>query len=695
MLLSLVAMVAFSLYTNAQFTNVAATAGLDRGGAKDGGMAWADFNNDGCLDLLMNTNNSSGDSRLYQSDCGSPPAFMDVTATLAPDLLSETCERSAVWGDFNNDGYIDFARNKAYKVEIYENQGPGAATPWSFNLVGEVTSLSGGLNVEGMAWMDYNGDGFLDLGLENHNYGFDLLLNPGDCTANFYHATPNADPLGLPTSATDGDYMATCDYNNDGWVDVLARKRDQLDLYRNDGGTFTQMQDIDQASNSKKGGVVFCDFDNDGDFDLYWSSNGTNQIWEQTGLNSGTFVATGEPESSSGVSISSNVDGCGCGDLDNDGDYDLVLINNSGTSYIFENASTPSAWSFFQNNNGFNVAGNGEGVALGDYDADGDLDMFVNKNGTANQLWQNATDDDHYLMVDVLLDLKAGFTRYDSGATALLKSADGSVVKAGITDSQTSFGHGCQKPGRMHLGLPDGPNVEYLLEIGYTSIGGSRVEIDTLITPADYTGDVFTVVSSDFGSVSGDGLGCNLLPLGMVDFQATQAEHSIALSWKLAGSDGVSTYQLQHRVENTPWEMIYEDQPVGSGEVQHAHTYLNPVSGIHYFRLMEKDINGEFIVLGTRSVEYRPLHMELQVFPNPIGQELQQVMWSVSGIERDEMLTLEVMTSEGKVIHSQNLLPRDTFLSSRLADHCWAYPGIYLIKVSQGAHFLLERVVVK
>jgi uncharacterized repeat protein (TIGR01451 family) len=316
------------------FTNATARSGLGTPGAKTGGLAWCDFNDDRYLDVLVHTGTETESGRSYLYFNNGDGTFSDVTSTHAAGLIRERGHRSAICADLNGDGYLDFGRNDERRVEIYLNRGPAGNPPFSFGLSAQqlpnqlVNAAPGRMSPEGMGFLDFDHDSDLDLIADNHDFGIDLFQSDG--AGRFKHITPAIDSRGLPNSAASGDYLAVADYNLDGWVDVAARKEGQFDLWTNRGdGTFLANTSFDEeSSDENKGGVAFCDLDSDGDFDLVWTDHGANQIWRNE---SGSFQPTGEPGASSGVQLSGeDIDDVACSDVDNDGDLDLFFSASWG-----------------------------------------------------------------------------------------------------------------------------------------------------------------------------------------------------------------------------------------------------------------------------------------------------------------------------------------------------------------------------
>jgi hypothetical protein len=480
-------------YSQTTFTESAAAYGLNIGGTKDGGHAWADYDLDGDFDLVINRN---GSGYLLRNDGGS---FSNQTAALAPDFSGGSLERTALFVDFNNDGYPDIFRNKHNDVRIYLQDpvtnrfgdGLGGTAPNQ-----RFTTLTDGMNTEGAGALDYDGDGDLDLFIDNHNFGIDILQNDG--AGNFTHVTRKADspsppynagdpttwPLGLVQDATDGDYGSATDFNDDGWVDIVVRKRDQVDLFTNLGGSFQNGVDIDQALNSNKGAVAFYDFDNDGDFDLFWTENGNNQIHRNNG--DGTWTALG---ASTGIPInfSGQIEGLACGDVDNDGDIDIFLTGSS-TSKLYYNQG---AMTFVDSGLTFNAAA-GEGCTFVDIDQDGDLDLYANRTGN-NRLYINnlpAASRPNHLYIDITEDRDAfGLInteeRFGVGATTKILDCDGNVI-SGTREVNGGYGHGTQGPGRIHFGLPGGSNTPIVVEISFPRTSSGRVVVRQQLRPIDY-----------------------------------------------------------------------------------------------------------------------------------------------------------------------------------------------------------------
>ncbi len=486
----------FSATSQTTFTQSAPAYNLDIGGGKDGGHGWADYDLDGDYDIVINTN---GRGYLLRNDGGS---FTDRTTALANDLNSGNIERSVLFVDFNNDGYPDLSRNDFAQIRIYLQDpatnrfgnGTGGMTP---NQVFNDGNFSNEFNSEGAGALDYDGDGDLDIFIDNHDYGIDVLQNDGN--GFFTHVTtkppgydvldPSTWPLGLVQDATDGDYGSATDFNNDGWVDIVARKRDQVDLFTNLGGTFQDGVDIEDANNNNKGSVGFYDFDNDGDFDLFWTENGDNQIHQNNGDGTwtGLGAATGIPVSFSGAQI----EGLACGDVDNDGDVDIFLTgNNTSRLYLNQINNGGGAMSFVDSGLSFNASG--EGCTFIDIDTDGDLDLYMNRTGN-NALYINnlgATNRANHLFINIIEDrdefgLINTETRFGVGATAQILDCAGNVI-SGIREVNGGFGHGTQEPGVVHFGLPSGPDTPIVVEVAYPRTTTGRVVVRQQLTPSDF-----------------------------------------------------------------------------------------------------------------------------------------------------------------------------------------------------------------
>lgn len=195
------------------------------------------------------------------------------------------------------------------------------------------------------------------------------------------------------------DGNGTCawgDYDGDGDQDLfLAGSGTFLAVYRNDGGQFTEVTEAVGLKGTPSGySLNVIDYDNDGRVDLYlalngWSGPMPNRLYRNTG---GRFVDVSE---ASGVADGGSGFVSLWGDLDNDGFLDLAIANG-----VLRDGSTPQIYRNNRNGTFTNVtreAGIVEppsygaiGIALGDYDGDGDLDLLVNGlDRSPNRLYRN------------------------------------------------------------------------------------------------------------------------------------------------------------------------------------------------------------------------------------------------------------------------------------------------------------------
>ena len=214
------------------------------------------------------------------------------------------------------------------------------------------------------------------------------------------------------------------DYDNDGDLDIyLVNGASQIAspdknpstnaLYRNNGdGSFSNVTELTGTGSTSYGtGCTVGDYDNDGDLDLYIANFGPNVLYQNSGK--GTFI---DVSMQSGVANSQWGTSCAFADVDNDGNLDLYITNYA--DYAVKNdkkcyvrgiwqycgpRSYPPDTDIFYHNNGNGIftdlteksgfldvpACHGLGVAFGDYDNDGDQDLYVANDQDPNFLFQN------------------------------------------------------------------------------------------------------------------------------------------------------------------------------------------------------------------------------------------------------------------------------------------------------------------
>ena len=415
----------------AEVTFVEVTDQVGLGGIPNGQVAWGDYDSDGDEDLLV------GCRQLYRNNGAPDYTFSDVTTEAG---LGDTSVSRGVWGDYDNDGFLDIhcpgpsseSNQDPNRARLWHNNGDGTFTEEAdLDDDGNNDHVSDQYNSTANAWGDGNGDGFLDLYVGNYEWVCDGN-DCGRCYPDFYWEN-NADGTFTDRSEAAGIRAAEnqpgqegpglCvrginwgDYDNDGDLDIFVSmyRLDPNFLLENDGtGGFTDVAqarnadgDEDSGSWGHVLGSAWGDQDNDGDLDLYtanlahnWGTCGfghdVSQALENLGPgNSYDFADRRLPE----TAPQNGMWGWDClfsghdfnetcpawGDYDNDGDLDIYVtqINNG-------NPIAPYSSHLYGNDNDGTVtdATAAHGTDLGlynnttaawcDWDNDGDLDLMT------------------------------------------------------------------------------------------------------------------------------------------------------------------------------------------------------------------------------------------------------------------------------------------------------------------------------
>jgi hypothetical protein len=295
------------------------------------------------------------------------PPFVAVQA----ELFAVPNSYSNAWGDYDNDGDLDLAVSLGTgEVRLYRNDkgvlvsaGADAGMP-----------QAGSHELRGLSWGDFDGDGDIDLlgGSTPTDKLTKVLRNDGG------KFTDVAEAIGLTIPKRSARQTNWVDYDNDGDLDVYSSDRSgDNKLFRNEGGTFTHVfVGVGPTDPRPTVGACWLDTDNDGDLDLFLAnqSGAADALWRNDGT-SFTDIAkqagvAGPPRTKAEGGV-----GCAVGDYDNDGRLD-IFVPNYGHNQLYRN-NGDGTFTDVAPKVGLAVENHAVGSDWGDIDNDGDLDLSV------------------------------------------------------------------------------------------------------------------------------------------------------------------------------------------------------------------------------------------------------------------------------------------------------------------------------
>jgi hypothetical protein len=549
------------------------------------GAAWGDYDGDGYPDLAIVGNQALGYGvAVLHNEHGF--TFTDVRDELGLPLTFNG-EITPAWADYDNDGKLDlFVASDGLLDKLYDNSGSAFAD--MATEAGFTDFIGTGHAARTVSWGDYDNDNLLDVFIcQTLPGGISRLChNNGDGT--FTDATDEAG-LTLLAAAEAGNCSAWADYDNDGWLDLLVTRMQRRPMlyHNNHDGTFTEVGAASFSAIPDSTGVAWADYDNDGWLDCYIASQTQTRDWLFHNNGDGTFTEVGETAGLAGDG--SWADGVAWADYDNDGHIDLFVgnVETSNQPFLYHNNGNGT---FTNVASSAGVGGSipSEAVCWADLDVDGKMDLFQGAGAPLSRLFYNIGPAGNWLRVRTLTSATGDATGSDpvrdaigarvdlnldnddaflSGRT-LARLIDGGSGFCSQNEQIAQFGLGSANLVAVRVRFLDGSIVVHRSvpanqQITIRDVPAGRTEIFDDV-PLDFWAYSQTKACVDAGIVSGydDAL-------YHPEYAVTRDQMAVYISRALAGGDipefvGTPTFP---DVDETHWALKYVEFAVDEAVV--------------------------------------------------------------------------------------------------------------------------------
>ncbi|HEY3440740.1 MAG TPA: CRTAC1 family protein [Paludibaculum sp.] len=461
------------------------------------GVAWIDYDNDERLDAFV-ISGEGAPSRLYHNEGGGK--FQEVSAAMG--ITRQGWGQGVCAGDYDNDGFTDLFVTYWGQNSLYRNEGGKR-----FRDVTKEAGLTQDrtrYNV-GCAFLDYDHDGRLDLFVANYlKFSFSETPKPGANPYCWYMGLPvNCGPRGLPFDRNllyhanaDGTFTdvsvksgiaephqnyclspVAADVDNDGWTDIFVAcdQTPSLLFMNQKDGTFAEEAVLRGAALDDNGkamsgmGATAADYDHSGWLSIFRTNFSDERETLYRNRGAGEFE---DITVSSGMAHNTRYVGWGCGflDFDNDGWKDLLLVNGHVFPEIdrkqgeirhkqrrivyrnlrnrkFDDISLKSGPAILETHSS-------RGVAIGDMDNDGTLEVLINNQGERPSLWKQAANPPGRW---VLLKLEGTSSNRSAIGARVQLSAGGETQ---TDEVRSGSGYISQNDLRLHFGIGTATRID-------------------------------------------------------------------------------------------------------------------------------------------------------------------------------------------------------------------------------------------
>jgi hypothetical protein len=321
--------------TGGLFKDIAAAAGVQFGSDHDRGMAAADFDNDGDLDIYLSAGYTG--NVLWRNNGNE--TFTDITSESGTYLGGQG--QGVAWGDCNRDGRLD----------LFVCRTDGGNRLFIQNRDGRFYENSGDISEQSESlqpfFFDVNDDGHLDILVTRRTDSSNLLyINRGDGSF-----SERAQQWRIDFAGANSQGAAAGDYDRDGDLDVFICDFSGHNLlFRNMGSYFEEAGEAAgvRSGSDRNRGAVFGDFNDDGWPDLYVTRTGENKMFQNNGGLAGQAGTFTQVSAASGANDGDDGYSPSIADYDDDGDLDIFFTNTGQNSVLLTNSGPFNNWIEFR-----------------------------------------------------------------------------------------------------------------------------------------------------------------------------------------------------------------------------------------------------------------------------------------------------------------------------------------------------------